>query len=165
MSNDNGAAPGKVAASNVIRLLGEDIRLVRPKGLAGLRFITKAQSILKKTMDALDPYQKKVGKKGVSELVVTSETLGLMVELMDDEFVDNILPAFYQYSTMGLSKRKAVEYIEGKEMSTQAVSEIFQAFIEAMTGHWGSSSDPEALDAAQKKSKGAKEAAETTTES
>ncbi len=165
MPNDNGAAPGKTAPSNVIRLLGEDIRLVRPKGLAGLRFITKAQSILKKTMDALEPYQKKVGKKGVSELIVTSETLGLMVELMDEEFIDTILPAFYQYSTMGLSKSEAVEYVESKEMSTQAVSEIFQAFIEAMTGHWGGSGDPEALEAAQKKSKGAKEAAEKTTES
>jgi hypothetical protein len=165
MSNDNGAAPDKVVASNVIRLLGEDIRLVRPKGLAGLRFITKAQAIFKHVLEELEPYQDKVEGQEEGSLVVTSETLGLMVELMDEEFIDTVIPAFYMYSTMGLSKEEAKEHFETREMSIQAVSEIFQAFVGAMIGHWASSDDPEALDAAQKKSKGAKEEMETTTES
>lgn len=147
---ENGAKP-----LNVISLFGEDIRLVRPKGLAGLRFISKAQLVLKRVLEALEPFQAKIGKKSTTELVVTSETLGLMSELLDEEFINEILPAFYMHSTAGMSKDEAMAHIETKEISTEAIAGIFEAFTDAMN-FWGVAEDPEALDAAQKKSGDAK---------
>lgn len=153
MSKDNPAntadpSTEEQRAANVVMVFGDELRLVRPRGISGLRFMRDVQRLYKKAIDLLGPYEKRV--KGKSEIEVTSETLGLMIDLMDDDFIDVAIPAMYLYSTMALKKDEAQKRLEDKEISSETIAHLFEAFFSAMA-YWATSSDPGAVEEAQKK--------------
>jgi hypothetical protein len=135
-------------AANVVVVFGDELRLIRPKGISGLRFMRDVQRLYKKAIDLLGPYEKRT--KGKSEIEITSETLGLMIDLMDDDFIDTAIPALYLYSTMGLKKSEVIARIEDEEISSETIAHLFEAFFSAMA-YWATSEDPATLEEAQKK--------------
>jgi hypothetical protein len=147
-------------ADNIVRLFGEEIELVRPRGVAGLKFMPKAHRAYRSLLNRVEPAEKTLSSKGATEILITGEILSLIDELITtEEFVETVLPGLYMYSTKKLSYKQAIDHINEQEISTQTTGEIFEAFMRAMN-FWGVSSDPEALDTALKKSTDDKEAEE-----
>lgn len=152
------------AAENVIKLFGEEIELVRPRGVAGLKFMPKAHRAYRNLLAKIEPAEKAVSAKGSTRYLITGELLGLVDELIvTEEFIEQVLPGMLMYSERELSYKQALDFINKQEISTETTAEIFEAFMRAMN-FWGVSSDPEALDVALKKSRDGKEETEEARE-
>lgn len=137
---------------NVVLLFGEEIELVRPKGTAGLRFMPKAHRAYRRLLAVIEQSEETVTGRGTSRYRLADELIGLIDTLITtDEFIEQVLPGLYMWSTRNLDYKQALAYIEQQVISTEATAEIFEAFTKAIN-FWGVSSDEEALETALKKS-------------
>jgi hypothetical protein len=135
---------------------GEELRLVRPKGRAGRRFIVRVQS----TFDLIAPiYNDPLLKKKESEMTddeqieLGSKMIKLSNTLFLDEnlhFEDEILPGLYQFSELGLSPAEARKKLDTLDDTPQEIIGqfliAFQYFISV------NREDKEAVDEALEKS-------------
>jgi hypothetical protein len=152
MSEDSAVKP-----VNVIQVFDDELRLVRPKGLAGLRFLRQMQDTYKRMFKVAEPIEE--AAKAKDDIRFQVEILSALGELVDDEFLDEVVPAFYQYSTMGLAREEALARIEQKDVSSETMAQLVEAFFFAFK-FWAESDDQEALEEAQKKSAAAVAAGE-----
>jgi len=146
--------PSALGLSNrpdLVRLFGEELELVRPMGILGLQFMPKAHRAFRRLAEIIGPAEKRMSQKGISELKLTAEMLGLIDELITtEEFLTDVLPGFFVYSKQRLTKQQAMDKINAQPISTETTVDIFMAFMNAMR-FWGQSDQPEALEMALKK--------------
>lgn len=135
-----------------ITLFGEKIKLVHLVGRKGMLYLPAALKVFRQMLEAMEPAQKRMTRKGASELVITAEAMTLVSDYIDENFVDNILPGLYVYSESRLSMKAAREKIDVATISIEGLTELFQAFVDAVN-FWSTPEDREAFDEAVKKSK------------
>jgi hypothetical protein len=140
---------------STIELGGEELRLVRPKGRAGRRFIVRIQS----TFDVLRPLMEQGDVLAKAKLTEEEQTdfAVLLFEIakrlfLDEDlhFEDEILPGLYVYSHLGLTVEQAKKKLDGlDETPSEIVSQYMVAFQYFLSVD---REDREAVDEALKKS-------------
>ena len=146
-----------------VTLFGEELELVRPKGMLGLKLLPKIQHVYGKFLKKLADTRladagssagvidgKTVGKTQIQLMGDMFEVFGLLFE--DDDMAEVVIPALYMFSTKKMTKKQALNHIETLEITVQGTAGVVDAISTAI-GFWSSSEDQEALEEALKKSK------------
>lgn len=142
--------------SNVIVLGGEELRLVRPKGRAGRRFVVRIQA----TFDTIVPFmsnplfQKDENKLTDEERLQGAKALfDLSSKLFLDEnlhFEDEILPGLYVFSELGLTQEQARKKLDTLDESPSQITMQYMLAFNYFVSM--DQEDREAVDEALKKS-------------
>jgi hypothetical protein len=139
-----------------IKLGGEELRLVRPKGRAGRKLIVKVQETLRLVSPVIAATD-----LGKSEAVLADMLFDVTNQLFTDEklaFEDEILPALYMHSELGLSKEEAMERLEQID---DPPFQILMQYIQAINFWTGiTEQEQKEVQEAVKKSRAAKKEAE-----
>jgi hypothetical protein len=138
-----------------IKLGDQELQLVRPKGRAGRKLIVKVQETLRLVSPVIA-----ASDSGTSEAAMADMLFSVTNQLFTDEklgFEDEILPALYMYSDLGLKEEEALERLDQIE---DPPFQILMQYIKAINFWTGiTEEEQEELDEAAKKSPAAKEKA------
>lgn len=142
----------------VIKLLGREIELVPLRGRKG----AKRLQVLQVALDDITSAIQGVGNMAavltddgfdMSKLAISAKAMRMMGEVVFvDEFMENVLPVFWECSVDRLTKAKALKIIDDSDFPSDTPSAVMAAILQAID-FWGpDKEEAEELDEAVKKS-------------
>lgn len=137
-------------AGSEITIFGETVELIELTGLDGLDYLASLQGAMAAVLDQAGALLGNIDSEVVEIEMSPQLFRALRGLLKDDDFRYVVLPGLLQWSSLRLSKEKAIAKIQSQKVTTATVQELFNAFFAAYN-FWSGVGDEEALDEAQKK--------------